>query len=116
MVPRPLLLFSSLLFSSLLFSSLLFSSLLFSSLLFSSPLLSSPLLSSPLLSLSLSPPLCYPLNSPLHALSKLYSILYHGVAGPSGRRDALAWPVETSLPPYLTPPIESIPLYLFIFL
>jgi hypothetical protein len=35
--------------------------------------------------------LCYPLNSPPHALNNLYSMLYHCVAGLSGRRDASAW-------------------------
>jgi hypothetical protein len=41
--------------------------------------------------LSLSLCLYYTLNSPPHALNKLYAILYPHVAGPSGRRDALAW-------------------------
>lgn len=35
--------------------------------------------------------LYYPLNSPPHALNKLYSILYSHVAGLSGGRDASAW-------------------------
>ncbi|EDL14396.1 mCG145954, partial [Mus musculus] len=44
-----------------------------------------------LLSPSLCPSLClyYALIFPIHALNKLYSILYNRVAGPSGRRDAL---------------------------
>jgi hypothetical protein len=44
-------------------------------------------------SLFLSAFLClyYPLNSPPHALNKLYSILYHTVAGPSGGRYTSAW-------------------------
>ena len=46
-----------------------------------------------LYSLPLSAFLClyYPLNSPPHALNKLYSILYHQVAGLSGGRAASAW-------------------------
>jgi hypothetical protein len=35
--------------------------------------------------------LYYPLNSSPHALTKLYAILYHHVAGPSGGRDAFVW-------------------------
>jgi hypothetical protein len=35
--------------------------------------------------------LYYPLNSPPHALNKLYSILYHCVSCPSRGRDASAW-------------------------
>lgn len=35
--------------------------------------------------------LYYSLYSPPHARNKLYSILYCGVAGPSGGGDALAW-------------------------
>jgi hypothetical protein len=35
--------------------------------------------------------LYYFLNSPLHALNKLYSILCHCVAGLSGGRDASVW-------------------------
>lgn len=33
----------------------------------------------------------YSLNSPLHGLNKLYSILYRPVACPSGGRDVSAW-------------------------
>jgi hypothetical protein len=59
------------------------------------------------LSLSLSAFLCLycPLNSPPHALNKLYSILYHHVANPSGGRDASVWASRgTPLPPHLTTP------------
>jgi hypothetical protein len=35
--------------------------------------------------------LYYPPNSPPHPLNKLYSILYHPVAGALGGRDAWAW-------------------------
>jgi hypothetical protein len=45
--------------------------------------------------------LCYPLNSPPHALNKLYSILYRCVAGLSGWRDALAWACRAT--PFPTP-------------
>ena len=44
-------------------------------------------------SLLFSASLCfyYSLNSPPHALNKVYSIPYLCVSGPSGRKDALAW-------------------------
>jgi hypothetical protein len=47
----------------------------------------------PITLLPLSAFLClyYPFNSPPHALNKLYSILYHHVAGHSVGRDALTW-------------------------
>jgi hypothetical protein len=86
-----------------------------SSLLASCPLPSS--LSFP--SLPLSPFLClyYLLNSPPYGLNKLYSILYCGVAGPSGGGDALAW-ARWDIPfPHTSPHPRrtySISLYLFI--
>lgn len=63
-----------------------------------SPSTCSWLTAPPLLSLSLCLCLCfsvfpclyYPPNSPTHALNKLYSTLYHLVAGPSGRKDISA--------------------------
>jgi hypothetical protein len=44
-------------------------------------------------------PLCLSLNCPSHALNKLYSILYHGVAGPSEGRDATAQACGSTPPP-----------------
>ena len=69
--------------SSLSYSCFLLASLL-PTLLFPSPH------GQPVLLYSLSPFL-YPLNSPPHALNKLYSILYLCVADPLGGRDSSSW-------------------------
>jgi hypothetical protein len=55
--------------------------------------------------------LYHPLNFPPHVLNKLYSILYHRVAGPSVERDASAWACRGTLfPPHHTTPLPNISL------
>ena len=60
-------------------------------------------------SLSFSAFLClyYPLNSLPHALNKLYSILYHCVAGPSGGKDASAWACRGTPCPHTSPHLQE---------
>ena len=66
--------------------------------------------STPLRSLSLFLTLCLSLNSPCHALNKLYSILYCHVAGTSGGRDASAWTGRgTPFPPPFRSSTKHIP-------
>ena len=66
-----------------------------------------------LYSLPLSAFLClyYPLNSPPHALNKLYSILYCHVAGPSGGKTCLDMGLLRHLPSsyLITPPHRTYP-------
>jgi hypothetical protein len=53
------------------------------------------------------------LNSPPHALSELYSIVYHRVSGPSGETDASAWAYRGTPFPH-TPPehiLVALPLF-----
>ena len=68
------------------------------------------------LSLSLSALLClsYALNFSLHALNKLYSILYRRVAGPSGGRDALAWTYRGT--PFSFTQIEHILIFIYLIM
>ena len=58
--------------------------------------------------------LCYSLNSPPHALNKLYSILYRCVSGPSGGRDASAWAYQGT--PFPHTPSEHILTALFLYM
>ena len=77
----------------------------------------------PSISLPVSAFLClyYFLNSRPNALGKLYSILYCGVAGPSGGRDALAWacrdiPFPHTLPhPHIHPSLFTFLFYFFLY-
>jgi hypothetical protein len=56
--------------------------------------------------------LYYPLKSPPYTLNKLYSILYHHVAGPSGGRDASAWARRGTLFPHIIPCLYQTYLWL----
>ena len=59
--------------------------------------------------------LFYPGTSPLHALNKLYSTLYHCVAGPSVGRDPLAWGHWSTHFPHTSPhPHRTYPLSLYL--
>jgi hypothetical protein len=68
------------------------------------------------LPLSAFPCLYYSLNSPPHALNKLYSMLYC-VAGPSGWRDSLEWAQRGTPFPHTSPhPIDHILISLYLFI